>query len=108
MASLTTDRAWPFFVLLQDFFFQKNPCSVARQIVFLCVAILLSTTATSFPVSRGSSSLSIQLLPRRVAVAAGAACWAPSAQAPGHTEGSVTTVSCPHALKEMVHLHFNG
>lgn len=64
--------------------------------------------ATSFPVSRGSSILSIQLLPRRVAVAAGAACWAPSVQAPGHTEGSVTTVSCPRAVKEMVHMHFNG
>lgn len=55
--------------------------------------------ATYFPVCRGSSSLSIQLLPRRVALAAGAVRWAPSAQALGHTEGSVTTVPCPHAKK---------
>lgn len=73
------------------------------EIVSLSAAILLSTMATYFPVSRGSSSLSIQLLPRKVAAAAGAACWAP-----GHTGGSVIAVSCPHAVKEMIHMYLNG
>lgn len=43
-----------------------------------------------------------------MAVAAGAACWAPSAHAPGHGEGSVITVSCPRAVKETIHMHLNG
>lgn len=57
---------------------------------------------------QGKLQLSIQLLPRRVAVAAGAVCWAPSTQALGHREGSVTTVSCSHAVKVMIHMHLNG
>lgn len=58
------------------------------------------------PAGRGSSRPISQLPPRRVAAAAAAACRAP--RAPGHTEGSVKTVSRPHVVKEVVLVHFNG
>ena len=112
MASLTTERARSFFemsCIITGLFPQKNPCSVARQKAFFCAAILPSTMATYCPAGRGSSRPSTQLLPRRVAVAAAAAAhWAPGARAPRHTEGSVKTVSHPHAVKEVVLMHFNG
>lgn len=103
MSLCGTDRAWSFFCTTTGFFLpEKSMFCSKTETISLCAAILLSTMATYFPVSRGSSSLSIQLLPRRVAVAAGAACWAPSTQASGHAEGSVVTVSCPHAKKGFI------
>lgn len=72
--------------------------SVARQKAFFCAALLPSTAATCSREGRGSSRPSTQLLPRRVTVAAAAARWALGAQALGHTEGSVKTVS--HAVKK--------
>lgn len=107
MVPLPTERAWSFFemfCIITGFSTpQKIPSSVARQ-----KAILLSTTATCSPAGRGSSCPSTQLVPRRAAVAAAAACWAPGARAPRHTEGSVKTASHPHAVKEVVLVHFNG
>lgn len=97
------------FCIATGFFLpEKSMFHSKTEIVSLSAAILPSTMATYSPVSRGSSSLSIQLLPRRVAVAAGAAYWVPSAQAPGHTGGSVIAALRPHAVKEMIHVHLNG
>lgn len=59
-------------------------------------------------VGRGSSRPSTQLLLRRVAVAAAAACWAPGARAQRYTEGSIKTASCPQMVKEVVLVHFNS
>ena len=69
-----------------------------------------SRTAAYRPTGRGSSRPGTRLVLRGVAAAAAtaAARWAPGTRAPGHTEGSASGVSCPHAVKGGVLVHFNG